>query len=312
MFDNRAIALQRSGQLGTYASSLGQEAVAVGIGSAMQKEDILVPSFREHGTQLLRGVTLVEVMQFWSGDERGNDFSIPKKDFPVAVPLGSQAPHAVGVALALKLKDSNAAVVCVLGDGATSKGDFYEALNMAGVWSLPIVFVIDNNQWAISVPRASQSAAETLAQKGIAAGIDGIQVDGNDVIAVRDAVEQGLQKNRNGEGPTVIEAVTYRLGDHTTADDASRYREDDSVRARWAEEPIMRLQGYLVTEGAWSEEEEEKLKKDTALEIETAVQDYLALEPEPPEAMFDYLYETLPKSLEAQRQEVAEGKARDA
>ena len=164
-FDTKAIALQRTGRLGTYASSLGQEAVSVGLASAMRPEDVLLPSFRDHGAQLWRGVTPVELLLYWGGDERGSAFAGPKEDFPVSVPVGSQAPHAVGVALAFKLRHEQRVAVCIFGDGATSKGDVAEALNIAGVWNLPAVFVINNNRWAISVPLSRQTAADTLAQK---------------------------------------------------------------------------------------------------------------------------------------------------
>ena len=258
-FDAKAIALQRTGRLGTYASSLGQEAVGVGVASAMQPSDVLLPSFREHGAQLWRGVTLNELFLYWGGDERGNDFAGPREDFPNCVPVGSHAPHAVGVALAFKLRREERAAVCIFGDGATSKGDVAEALNMAGVWKLPVVFVINNNGWAISVPVARQTAAQTLAQKAIAAGIPGEQVDGNDVIAVRLVTENALKRARQGGGPTLIEAVTYRLSDHTTADDASRYRDDAEVSRHWPLEPILRLRNYLHDLGAWGKEQEEQL-----------------------------------------------------
>jgi len=310
-FDQRAIALQRTGQLGTYPSSLGQEAVAIGIGSAMRAEDVLVPAFRVHGTQLWRGVSLVELFLFWAGDERGSDFAGPRQDFPVSIPVGSQTPHAAGVALACKLRDDDRAVVCTLGDGATSKGDFYEALNVAGAWTLPVVYVVNNNQWAISVPRDHQTAAETLAQKAIAAGVEGLQVDGNDVIAVRAAVEEALDKARQGRGATLIEALTYRLSDHTTADDASRYRDDEVVGKHWADDPIARLRDYLVSENVWGKADEENLLTEVANEVETAVGEYLAIPPEPPEAIFDSLYDVLPKALAEQRRSLIEEAAED-
>ena len=237
-FDTKAVALQRTGRLGTYASSLGQEAVSVGAAAAMEPDDVLVPNFREHGGQLWRGVTSQELFLYWGGDERGNDFAGPREDFPICVPVGSHAPHAVGVALAFRLRGEKRAAVCIIGDGATSKGDVAEALNMAGVWKVPAVFVINNNAWAISVPREKQSAAATLAQKAVAAGIPGEQVDGNDVIAVRAVTEQALARARQGLGPTLIEAVSYRLCDHTTADDASRYRDDAEVSRHWPAEPL--------------------------------------------------------------------------
>ncbi len=300
-FDAKAIALQRTGRLGTYSSALGQEAVAVGIAGAMRAEDVLLPSFREHGAQLLRGVSLYELFLFWGGDERGSDFKGPREDFPICVPVGTHAPHAAGVALAFKLRHQARVAVCVIGDGATSKGDVAEAFNVAGVWRLPVVYVVNNNGWAISVPRDRQTAAETLAQKAIAAGFEGEQVDGNDVIAVREAMSRALEKARAGGGPSLIEAITYRLGDHTTADDASRYRTDSEVSARWAEDPIARLRSHLLAEGAWSKEEEERLLADSAAAIEEALERYLATPPQGPETMFDFTYEALPKDLLEQR-----------
>jgi pyruvate dehydrogenase E1 component alpha subunit len=305
IFDAKAIALQRTGRLGTYASSLGQEAVSVGLVGAMAREDVLLPTYREHGGMLLRGVTLLELLLYWGGDARGSAFAGPSEDFPVCIPVASHLPHAVGVASAFKLRQEPRVAVCVFGDGASSKGDCYEALNLAGVWRLPVVFVVSNNEWAISIPRARQSAAETLAQKAIAGGFPGEQVDGNDVIAVCDATKRALARARRGEGPTLIEALTYRLGDHTTADDATRYRRDEEVSAKWAEEPIVRLRSYLGALGAWTKEDEESLIAECTAEIEDAVAAYEATEPEPPEAMFDHLYAELPPSLARQRAEVA-------
>jgi pyruvate dehydrogenase E1 component alpha subunit len=301
-FDARAVALQRAGQLGTYASSLGQEAIGVGVASAMRDEDVLLPSFREQGAMLWRGVTPVELLLYWGGDERGSDFSGPRADFPICVPVASHAPHAAGTALAFKLRREPRVAVCVLGDGGSSKGDFAEALNFAGVWRLPAVFVIANNQWAISVPRARQSAAETLAQKAIAAGVPGEQVDGNDVLAVRDALERALARARGGGGPSVVEAITYRLVDHTTADDSRRYRDEAEVTAAWREEPIARLRAWLLAAGAWSSADEESLAAELSAEIEAAVQAYLAVPPQPPTAMLDYLYAAMPRDLRAQRE----------
>jgi pyruvate dehydrogenase E1 component alpha subunit len=300
-FDAKAIALQRTGRLGTYASSLGQEAVAVGVAAAMRADDVLLPSFREHGAQLWRGVTLKELFLYWGGDERGNDFAGPREDFPNCVPVGSHAPHAVGVALAFRLRRESRAAVCVFGDGATSKGDVAEALNMAGAWKVPAVFVVNNNGWAISVPLAKQTAAATLAQKAVAAGIPGEQVDGNDVVAVRAATERALTRARNGGGATLIEAVTYRLSDHTTADDASRYRDDAEVSRHWPAEPIARLRGYLTKAGAWDKELEEKLLQDCAHAVEAAAAEYLATPPPPAASMFDCTFAQTTADLVLQR-----------
>jgi pyruvate dehydrogenase E1 component alpha subunit len=301
VFDERAIALQRTGRLGTYASSLGQEAVGVGVASAMRRKDVLLPSFREQSAMLWRGVTMTELLLYWGGDERGSDFKGPREDFPICIPVASQFPHAVGVALAMQMRRERRAAVAIGGDGATSKGDFYEAINIAGVWKLPVLFVINNNQWAISVPRRAQTAAETLAQKAIAAGIVGEQVDGNDVIAVREAAVTALNRARQGMGPTLIEAVTYRLSDHTTADDARRYRSDAEVSARWKDEPVARLRSYLVAQGAWGKEAELELIARCRADVDQAVDAYLATAPPPATDMLDYLYANLPPALEDQR-----------
>ena len=300
-FDNKAIALQRTGKLGTFASSLGQEAVGVGLASAMRSEDVLFPTYRDHGAQLLRGVTMAESLLYWSGDEAGSNFAVPRQDFPNCVPIATQACHAAGAAYALQLRREQRAAVCILGDGATSRGDFYEALNVAGVWKLPLVTVINNNQWAISVPRSRQSGTQTLAQKAIAAGIEGLQVDGNDVIAVRHSTEAALAKARGGGGASLIEALTYRLGDHTTADDATRYRDAESVAAQWALDPIARLRSYLAGTGAWTKEREESLTNECVELVNEAVEAYLATPAPPPEAMFDHLYAALPAALADQR-----------
>lgn len=310
-FDARAIALQRTGQLGTYGSSLGQEAVGAAIGAAMRREDVLLPTYREYAAQLLRGVAMHELLLYWGGDERGMAFKddAVREDFPICVPIAGHAPHAVGVAAAFQYRQQPRVAVCVLGDGGSSKGDFYEALNLAGIWQLPVVFVIVNNQWAISVRRSQQSGTPTLAQKAIAAGLPGELVDGNDVIALRERLQHAIDHARAGQGATVIEALTWRLGDHTTADDASRYREQAEVESRWRLDPIQRLRTYLTQAGAWDEEQEQSLQMELAQQVEEAVQKYLDTPPQPPESMFDDLYESLPSALREQRQTaIARGK----
>ena len=274
----------------------------MGAASAMREDDVLLPSYREHGAQLWRGVTPLELFLYWGGDERGSDFARPREDFPVCVPVGSHAPHAVGVALAFKLRNEKRAAVCIFGDGATSKGDVAEALNVAGVWRLPVIFVVSNNGWAISMPRGRQSAAETLAQKATAAGFAGEQVDGNDVAAVHGAVAGALARARDGGGPHLIEALTYRLCDHTTADDASRYRDDAEVARHWPEEPVLRLRRFLTQLGHWTKVDEEQLLRETAAEMTAAADLYLATPPQQPETMFDYTFASLPAELATQRQ----------
>lgn len=304
LFDAKAVALQRTGKMGTYPSSLGQEAVAVGMGYAMAQDDIFCPYYRDQGAMFIRGVKMEEVLAYWGGDERGSDYHGPKEDFPIAVPVASQCLHATGCAYAIKYRKQKRGVVTTIGDGGTSKGDFYEALNLAGEWLLPVVFVINNNQWAISVPLSSQTKANTLAQKAIAAGFEGLQVDGNDVIAVKDAVATALEKARSGQGPTLIEAITYRLCDHTTADDAKRYVDVTCVDSAWKNEPIKRLYDYLIANNLWSKEQDETLTKEISEEIDQAVTNYLQMPPQPNTAIVDYLYETWPENLMDQRDEL--------
>lgn len=308
-FDAKAIALQRTGKIGTYASTLGKEAVDAGIGRALRKEDVLLPSYRESGVLMLRGVSPHRTLLYWGGDERGNVYPESPHDFPFNVPIGSQMPHAAGVAYAFKLKKEPRVALAMCGDGATSKGDFYEAMNAAGVWQLPLVFVVVNNQYAISIPRRMQSAAETLAQKAFAAGIACEQCDGNDLIAVRDVVGRAVERARAGGGPTLVEALTYRLSDHTTADDATRYRSAEELAAQWKEEPIVRLRNWLFAKGAWSPEHEQALGREVAAHVQKCVEAYLETPPPGPEQMFEHLYARLPKQYEWQVQALAEEEA---
>src|SRR5688572_23392639 len=301
-FDTKAINLQRTGKLGTYASCLGHEATHVGVGASMQPLDVLCPVYREYGSQLWRGVTMKEILMYWGGDERGNDFATPRHDFAWCVPIGSQTLHAAGAAMAFKVKGEKRCAVAYIGDGGTSQGAFYEAMNLAGARKLPVVFVIVNNKWAISVPIEAQTATRTLAQKAIAAGIPGVQVDGNDIVAVRHIMSEALDAARRGDGPTVVEAVTYRLSDHTTADDASRYRRDKEVKAAWRTEPLKRAKAYLVSIGAWDEAREEALKAECARDMDAAVEEYLQTPKQSTDAMFDFLFARLPKTTLAQRE----------
>ncbi len=304
--DTKTVNLQRMGKMGTYPSSFGQEAVSIGLGFALNPDDVFVPYYRDQGTMLLRGVKISEILRYWGGDERANNYSDPraKEDFPISIPVGSQVLHAVGIAFAMKYFHQARAAVTTCGDGATSKGDFYEALNFAGVQQLPVVFVINNNQWAISVPRKIQTAAETLAQKAIAAGFTGIQVDGNDVIAVREAISAAITRARNGSGPALIEAVTFRLSDHTTVDDARRYSDPSYAEKARAFEPAKRLKKYLMQLGLWSDTQEQQLQTDCINLVDQAIQEFLAAPRAPLTDMFDYLYADLPDELRAEREEV--------
>ncbi len=300
--DTKAYALQRTGKMGTYPAALGQEAIGVGFGSALTKEDVLVPYYRGQAAMVEHGVTMEEVLLYWGGDERGSDFKHAKEDFPIAVPIATQCLHAAGVAKAMQLKGEKRCVATEIGEGGTSEGDFYEAINVAGIWNLPVVFFINNNQWAISVPSEIQTACETYAQKAIAAGIEAVQVDGNDIVAVREAAEKAYEKARNGGGATLIECISLRLCDHTTADDATRYRPEGELDEGWKAEPILRLRKYLESLGEWDDKQEEKMKEELAKEVQEAVDNYVALPPDNPEAMFDYLYAELPPRTMEQRE----------
>ncbi len=304
IYDNKAIALQRTGKLGTYPSHLGSEAIGIAIGRALKTDDVFIPYYRDMPAMWARGIAMEKNLQYWGGDERGSDFSADDKhcnDLPFCVPIATQCTHAVGVAAALKIHGNHQAALVTCGDGATSKGDFLESLNCAGAWNIPLVFVINNNQWAISVPRSIQCGAEFLSDKAKGAGIQGLTVDGNDVVAMYDAIVTSLDKARKGKGTTLIEAISYRLSDHTTADDASRYRSEDELQQAWEFEPIARLRTFLVSQQWWSETDEEQWLEHCREVVEKAVDKYKSLPPQPPESAFDFLYESLDSDLNKQR-----------
>lgn len=312
LFDQKAVALQRTGRIGTYAPTLGQEAIGVAIGSLMREEDVLVPYYRDTAVQLMRGVRMEEILLYWGGDERGSAYADPAvaQDFPLCVPIATQALHACGVATAFKIRGQHRVAVTTCGDGATSKGDFLEALNVAGAWQLPMVFVVNNNQWAISVPRSIQCGAATLAQKAIGAGFPGEQVDGNDMLAVYDRVRAALDRARHGKGPVLLECISYRLGDHTTADDATRYRSADEVKKAWQEEPIKRLQAYLAANAVWDEGREQALIAECQKEVQAAVERFESAGTQPVESVIDHVYASWPAPLAEQREMLLERAAR--
>jgi pyruvate dehydrogenase E1 component alpha subunit len=299
-FDEKAFKLQREGRLGTYASILGQEAAQIGSAYALRPTDWMFPAFREPGASFVRGLPMRMIFQYWAGDERGSQIPAGLNDFPITIPVATQIPIAVGVALAAKAKGDSIAVMAYLGDGATSKGDFHEGLNFAGVFSAPVVFVCPNNQWAISVPRRRQSASKTLAQKAIAYGFPGIQVDGNDVFAVYRATNEALERARVGNGPTLIECLTYRLGDHTTADHASRYRSRDEVEQWKRKDPIERLRKYMERDGMWNIAYDQIMRSEAKAKVETAVQEEESVPPADPLDMFRFIYQDLPVHLKEQ------------
>ncbi len=300
-FDKKAIALQRTGKMGTYAPIFGQEAIGTAIGHALDANDVFVPYYRDYATMVQRGVKLSEILAYWGGDERGSDFENQAHDLPFCVPIASQCLHAAGIAFAFKhRKQAQVALVCI-GDGGTSEGDFYEALNVAGLWKLPVVFVINNNQWAISVPLSEQTACQTLAQKAIAAGFVGEQVDGNDVLACRSVIGQAIERARAGHGPQLIEALSYRLSDHTTADDATRYQSSEDVHHALGLEPLIRYQAYLESQKlltqAMIDEEIQRCDRQINEEVDL----YLKRPVQSISSAFDYHFATLPDYLIEQR-----------
>ena len=310
VFDLAAINLQRTGAMGTYPSGEGQEAIGTAIGTAMLEHDVFVPYYRDVATQIQRGVLLEEILLYWGGDERGSAFKHQPEDFPLCVPIATQSCHAVGIAFAIKYRKQPRVVLTTCGDGATSKGDFYESINIAGAMNLPLVFVVNNNQWAISVSRDQQTASKTIAQKAFAAGFGGIQVDGNDPLAVFQVVQEALELARNQHRPTLIEAITYRLGDHTTADDASRYREQQDLENARQLEPLIRFKSFISKEFEWIEKDDKELYDDCKQQVKIAAENYQETTEQKPGEFFDYMFEKPTMNLIQQKEEFLDGEKR--
>ncbi len=298
--DIKAVQYQRQGRMLTYAPNRGQEAAQVGAMAALESQDWLVPAFRELSAMLYKGVTLEQVFLYWYGNEWGNHFDEGVKVLPIDVIIGSQVNHAAGIAYASKILKKNEVALATIGDGGTSHGEFYEGMNFAATYDAPMVVVIQNNQYAISTPRSKATKAETLAQKAVAFGIPGIQVDGNDVLAVYVATKAAVDYVRSGKGPVLIEAVTYRLGPHTTSDDPTIYRSDEEVALWESRDPMIRFKKYLIDKGLWTEKEDEALNVeqlkfvgDTFKKVETSGLSEL-------EDIFKYTYEKMTPQLEQQ------------
>ncbi len=287
-FDQRALNLQREGRLGTYPSLLGQEASQVGSALAVEKADWIFPTFREMGVYITAGFPMHLLYQYWSGDERGLKIPEGLNVFPFSIPVGTQVPHAVGAAMAAKYRGDRIAVLAYFGDGGSSKGDFHEGLNMAGVFKLPVVFICQNNQWSISVPRERQTASKTIAQKAFAYGFEGIQVDGNDVLAVYKASRDAVKKAKEGGGPTLIECDTYRIADHTTADDASRYRPKEEVELWKARDPILRLKLFMEKKGLWTGDYQKDVEARSKAAVDEAGKKAETIDPPDPRDLFTY------------------------
>jgi pyruvate dehydrogenase E1 component alpha subunit len=306
-FDERMLRLQRQGRIGTFAPIKGQEAAQLGPVANLRPDDWLVPAFRETAAMLWRGQSMESVLLFYGGYNHGAGVPAEIKNLPVAVPVGTQTLHAVGLAYASKYQGQNIVALTFLGDGATSEGDFHEALNFAGVFQLPVIFVCQNNQWAISVPRSHQTHSRTLAQKALGYGLPGIQVDGNDILAMYAASQEAVERARAGEGATLIEAVTYRMSMHTTADDPTRYRSDEEVEEWEARDPITRFQTYLKDKDLLSDERVEELEEEIKNAIAEAVQqaERRMEELDDPMFMFDHMYAEIPPYLQEQKEQFA-------
>ncbi|KAB3529302.1 pyruvate dehydrogenase (acetyl-transferring) E1 component subunit alpha [Alkaliphilus serpentinus] len=295
--DTKALQYQRQGRMLTYAPNRGQEAAQLGSIAATEERDWLVPAFRELGAWLYKGVSLEQIYLYWYGNEEGSKFPENINMLPVAVPIASQINHAAGLAMASRYKKEDAVTMAYVGDGGTSHGEFHEGMNFAAVFDAPLVVIIQNNQYAISVPRHVQTRTKTLAEKAVAYGIPGIQVDGNDIFAVYVAAKEAVERARRGEGPTLIEAVTYRLGPHTTSDDPTIYREDEEVEEWAKKDPILRFKKFLINKELWSVEQDEKeieayeeLVNNTFKKVENSKE-------VPLEDIFAYQYETMTPNL---------------
>ncbi len=302
-FDERLLSLQRQGRLGTFPPVSGQEAAHMGAAAVLRPSDWFVPAFRETAAEIWRGRTLECVFLYNAGYSEGARIGEDQNDLPVSIPVGSQVLHAVGLAWACQYRQTDNVAMAFFGDGGTSQGDFHEGLNFAGVFRLPVVFVCQNNQWAISIPRSKQTRSRTLAQKAIAYGIDGIQVDGNDILAVYAAAEEAVHRARSGEGPTLIECITYRMTVHTTADDPKRYRTDEEVESWRKRDPLTRFQKYLTGKKLLIKKKIEAFESEVAEEIQAAVDsaEEKMKEMGNPVDMFDHIYAELPPHLEEQK-----------
>jgi len=296
--DDKAVKLQRQGRLGAYAPNKGQEASQLGPAMALKEEDWMVWAFREMGALLCREVPLSTYYLYWMGNERGNVYPKELKVMPAAVPVGSQIPHAVGIAYASNLRKEKSVTLAYFGDGATSEGEFHEGLNFAGVFQTPNVFVCQNNQYAISTRRKRQSASPTLAQKAVAYGFPGILVDGNDVFAMYAASKEAVARARKGKGPTLIESYTYRLSDHTTSDDWRKYRSKEEVEEWKGKDPLKRFRSYLLSQGILGDEE--ALQTELVDIVEKAAAEAEAVPAPSRQDVFGHTYAEIPAYLQRQ------------
>ena len=306
-FDERLLSLQRQGRIGTFPPVKGQEAAHLGAVALLRPSDWMAPSFRETPAELWRGRSMESVILYNNGFSEGSAIEAERNDLPISIPVASQVLHAVGLAWAIKYRKKDDVVMTFFGDGGTSEGDFHEGLNFAGVFQLPVIFICQNNHWAISIPLSKQTRSKTIAQKALAYGIHGIQVDGNDILAVYAAAEEAVHRARSGEGATLIECVTYRVAMHTTADDPKRYRTDKEVEKWIKKDPLVRFQKYLLSKELLTEEKIEVIEKEVEKEIQDAVDrsEEKMKSLGNPMDMFEHAYHELPPHLMDQREKLA-------
>jgi len=303
-FDRKAISLQRQGRLGTYAPFEGQEASQVGSALALEKDDWVFPTYRDHGATLTFGAGMARTYLYWNGRVEGCVPEEGKKIFPPAVPIATQIPHAAGAAMAEKRKGTKNAAIAYFGDGATSEGDFHEGLNFASVFKAPVIFFNQNNGFAISVPIKKQMNSKTIAQKALAYDMPGVRVDGNDIFAVYFQTVEGLDRARKGEGPTLIEAMTWRYGAHTTADDPTKYRDQsqsDTIREN--RDPLLRVERFMKANNFWHEDWVMKVKEETQIEVEQAVKDMESYPKPNINDLFDNVFENPTWTIAKQKEE---------
>jgi pyruvate dehydrogenase E1 component alpha subunit len=300
VFSNKIIALQRQGRATTFGSLVGQEATAVGLAAPLQSQDWLATSYREIASLFVKGVPIPTLAYTFRGFAPPN-WPTETHCLPIQIVIGTQMLHAVGLAMAAKIAGDPVVAVGVCGDGATSEGDFNEALNFAGVFQAPVVLVVQNNGWAISVPRHRQSFAQTLASRGTGFGVPSELVDGNDILAVYDVMQRAVERARSGQGPTLVETLTYRIGAHTTADDPTRYRDQLQVEEWRTKDPIARFQKFLVRRELLTEEHVQQTIEELEKEVNEAVQIAESMPPMEPDSFFDYTMANLPHRLEEQR-----------
>jgi pyruvate dehydrogenase E1 component alpha subunit len=304
VFDQKAFNMQRTGRLGTYIQLKGQESIQVACAAALEDSDFIFPMYRNSGLLIARKQPMHKMMQYWNGDERGNKAPEGVNNFPICIAVGTQMIHAAGCGWALRLQGKKNVAMTFFGDGATSKGDFYEALNFAGVFNANTVFVCENNQFAISVPRAKQTHAETIAQKGVAAGVESIQVDGMDIFAMYKAAKDAVDKARSGHGPTLIEAYTYRLCDHSTSDDASRYRPKEEVEMWQKRDGVERLEKYMMKKGMLDEKSKQAILENAQKAVEQAVEEFEKIPNPDPKDMFTYVFAEMSEEQAEQMKEL--------